>query len=378
MADLGAEVIKIEEPDLGDNSRRYGPFLNDTPHPERSGLFLFLNANKLGITLNLKTITGRKIFNQLLAQADALVENYPPRVVEDLELDYSHLREINRGIILTSITPFGHTGPYKDYKAYEINCSAAGGVSRGIGYPDREPLTMPMSQGAYQAGISAAVGTLCALLARKVIGEGQHVDVSEVEVWTNLNTGAHLLTYIYRGVTGTRRGRHGSFFYYPHSILPCKNGQIFLIAPQIEQWTRFIDLMGTPEWSMNPRYRNRRAMGGEYPDEVDNLIIPWLKEHTKEELFSLCRKNRIPLAPLRTVDGLVEDPHLKAREFFVEVDHQETGMLKYPGAPFKLSKTPWAIEHSAPLLGEHNEEIFVKRLGYSKDDLVRLRGQGII
>ena len=119
-------------------------------------------------------------------------------------------------------------------------------------------------------------------------------------------------------------------------------------------------------------------MGTEYPEEVDNLIIPWLKERTKEELFLLFRRDHIPSAPIRTIDELVEDPQLKAREFFVEADHKEAGMLKYPGAPFKLSKTPWAIEHSAPLLGEHNEEVFVKRLGYSMEELVRLRRAGII
>jgi len=378
MADLGAEVIKIEEPGFGDEARRYGPFPNDIPHPEKSGLFLALNTNKLGVTLNVKTPTGRQILEKLLTQADIFVENYPPKVIRDLGLDYDHLKEINSKIVMTSITPFGQTGPYRDFKAYEINCSAAGGVSVGIGQPDREPLVMPASQGAYLAGISAAVGTLFALFAREAIGEGQLVDVSEVEVWTNVVTGLAVITYIYRGVTGIRQGRRTGYAYFPSGTYPCKDGYMCLTAPQQAQWERFLELMGKPEWAKNPRYTSRRRMNEEIADECDNLIMPWLMERTKEEIFSLCRKNRIPFAPLRAINELFEDPQFRARDFFVEVDHKETGTLKYPGAPFKLSKTPWAIERAAPLLGEHNEDIFVKRLGYSKEELATLRRAGVI
>ncbi len=378
LADLGAEVIKIEVPGVGDEARQYGPFLNDIPNPEKSGLFLYLNTDKLGITLNVDTPTGREILKKLLVNADVFVENFPPQITEALELDYNHLSKINNKLIVTSVTPFGQTGHYKDYKAYEINNDAAGGISIGIGLPEREPLVMPMSQGAFLSGISGAVGTLSALLARDKTGEGQHVDVSEVESWCNLVTGLIIITYIYQGVTGIRQGRRTGYGSYPSGTFPCKDGYMCLLAPQQAQWERFLSLMGYPEWAKNPKYNNRRRMTEELADECDKLIMPWLKERTKEEIFSLCRENHLPFAPIRTIDELLVDPQLKEREFFVDVPHKEAGTLKYPGAPFKMSRTPWAIEKAAPLLGEHNEEIFVNRLGYSKEQLVNLRKSGII
>ncbi|MBN2077266.1 MAG: CoA transferase [Dehalococcoidales bacterium] len=378
MADLGAEVIKIEEPGFGDEARQHGPFLNNVANPETSGLFLALNTNKMGITLNLKTPTGRQIFEKLIEQADIFVENYPPQEVKDSGLDYDHLKEINSQIIMTSITPFGQMGPYKDYKAYDINTSAAGGVSVGIGEPDREPLVMPASQGAYLAGISAAVGSLFALLGRELVGEGQLVDVSEAEVWANVVTGLSIITYIYRGVTGIRQGTRTGYAYYPSGTFACKDGYMCLTAPQQAQWERFLELMGKPEWAKDPRYTSRRRMNEDIADECDKLIKPWLMDRTKDEIFALCREKRIPFAPLRTVDELLKDPQLIAREFFVEVDRKETGTIKYPGAPFKMSKTPWAVEHAAPLLGEHNEEVYVNRLGYTKEELTTLRRTGVI
>ena len=378
MADLGAEVIKVEKPFIGDEARRYGPFKDDKPDPESSALFLALNTNKLGITLDPEVPTGRKIFHQLVEQSDILVENHPPALTRKLQLDYDHLKDINPRLIVASITPFGQTGPYADYKAYEINCSAAGGVSVGIGQPGREPLEMPMWQGAYLAGISAAVGSLFALLARDLIGEGQLVDVSEVEAWTNVVTGLAVITYLYRGVTGVRQGRRTGYAYFPSGTYPCKDGYMGLVAPQQAQWERFLEVMGKPDWSKDPRYTSRRRMTEELADECDNLIMPWLKQRTKDEIFSLCRENKIPFAPLRTIDELLKDPQLDARSFFVDVDRKETGRIKYPGAPFKLSRTPWAIEQGAPRLGEHNEDVFVRRLGFSKEQLVTLRQSGVI
>ena len=378
LAGLGAEVIKIEPPDIGDPARSYGPFPDDMPHPERSGLFLLLNTDKLGITLNLASLTGRKILKRLLQKTDIFVTNMPPLLARERTLDWARLEQLNSQLIAVSITPFGCTGPYKDYKAYHINCCAAGGVSVGIGDPKREPLTMPLSQGGYQAGAAAAGAGLVALLARKKLGLGQHIDISETEVWANLHAGQHMLTYIYQGIAGIRQGSHGGYFNYPCGTLPCKDGHIALIAPQIEQWVRFVDVLGNPEWTNNPKYRNRRAMLEEYPDEVDALLKPWFEERTKEEIFSLCRGKRIPFCPEYTSEDLVGHPHYQARESFVEIDHPQAGKLKYPAPPYRLSKSPSAVEHHSPLLGQHNEEVFCKRLGYSREELTELRREGVI
>jgi CoA:oxalate CoA-transferase len=378
LAGLGAEVIKIEKPGIGDESRSHGPFPDDIPDYEKSGLFLFLNTNKLGITVNLETITGKNIFKQLIGNADILVENNAPEMIQNLGIGYPELQKINPKLIMASITPFGQTGPYKDYKAYDINSCGSGGMSVGVGEPDREPLTMPLSQGGYQAGVSAAIGILGALFTRKKIGEGQHIDVSEVEVWATLHMIQSSQTFLYRGITGIRRGIHAGFFLYPGTILPCKDGFINLTAPQLEQWIRFLKLMGNPAWTENPRYRNRRAMHEEYPDETDTLLKPWFKEHTQEEIFQLCQQNRIPFSPIYNIGELVNHPHLRERNFFVEVDHPRAGKLPYPIGPCRFSKTNWGYESAAPLLGQDNEEVIGRRLGYSNEEMTNLRRSGVI
>ena len=378
LADFGAEVIKVEDPAGGDESRRYGPFPNDIPHPEKSGLFLWLNANKKGITLNIRSVLGQKILRRLLKETDIFVQNFPPATARELGLDYETLKQVNPQLIVTSITPFGQTGPYKDYKAYEINCCGAGGVSVASGEPVREPIALPIAAGEYQAGVSAAAATLVAVLGRDNVVHGQHIDISEIEVLADNHVSQHLINYIYRGIGGIRRGHVGGYFTYPNSCLPCKDGYTCLIAPQVAQWVRFVELIGNPEWSKNPRYRNRRAMLEEYPDEADALLLPWLKEHTKEEIFSLCREHHIPFAPEQTMDEVVNDAQLEARGFFFDLNHPEAGMLKYPGAGYELSQTPPEMEQPAPLLGKHNREIFCGRQGYSEEELVKLQEYGII
>jgi len=236
MADLGAEVIKIEDPASGgDPARRQGPFPDDIPHVEKSGLFLWLNSNKLGVTLNLASRLGQKILKKMLRQADVLVHNLSPDRAEKLGLNYATINGVNHGIIVTSITAFGQDGPYRNFKAYAFNCSAAGGTSVATGEPHREPLTLPLSLGAYQAGVSAAGAAMAAILLRNKSGKGCHVDISEVEVLASNHVGTHLLSYIYRGVGGIRKGHHGGYFYYPCTCLPCKHGYVCLLAPQVEQ-----------------------------------------------------------------------------------------------------------------------------------------------
>lgn len=378
MADYGAEVIKIEEPLVGDEARHHGPFLHDIPHPERSGLFLYLNTNKLGITLNVKSATGKEIFKRLVKDADILVENNPPKVVEELGLDYATLSKINPRLVMTSITAYGQTGPYRDYKAYDLNCSAAGGLSCGIGHPGRAPLVLPLSQCDCQGALGGACASLLAIVARDVTGRGQHADVSEAEVAATLQVGTYVPQYIFYGVVGVRTGHRGGLGRYPTGILPCKDGYVCITAPRVDQWIRFTELMGSPEWTKNPRYRDRRAMQEEYPDEADALLAPWLMSHTKADIFDSGQAMRIPLTPVNTIAEVVNDSQLNTRGFFVEFDRAEVGTLKYPGAPYKMSKTPWQIQRPAPLLGEHNEEIYCGRLGYTREELARLRRAGVI
>ena len=377
MAGLGAEVIKIEKTGIGDKARYYGPFPNDLPHPERSGLFLYLNANKMGITLDLDMHQGKEIFKRLIKTADVFVENNAPGCMKELGLAYDSLTEINPGLVMVSITPFGQTGPYRDYKAYHINSCGVGGMSVGIGDPKREPLTMPLSQGGYQAGGSASVAIMAALLARRKVGRGQYIDISEVEVWATVHAGQNVLTYPFRGVNGIRRGIHGGRT-YPNEIFQCKDGYVILITPQLEQWKRFVEVLGTPEWSKSPKYKDRKAIAEQNADEVNALILPWMMSHTKEEILKICQEKRIPCVPIYDINEVINQPQIKTMDFFVELDHSEAGKLKYPKGSCTFEKTDWEWYQAAPLLGEHNEYVLCDHLGYSKEELAAMQKSGVV
>jgi len=377
---VGAEVIKVEEPS-GDEARDYGPFPHNIPHSERSGLFLYLNANKKGITLNLQTKTGKELFLRLIEKADVLVENYPPPQAEGLGLRYEALKGINPRIIVASITPYGIGGPYKGWKGYAINTAAGGGMSLTIGEPHREPLNPPLSLSHYQSGVVAATAVMSALIAREEIGEGQQIEVSEMEVWACLHTGYNVTGYVYHGRKRIRSG-HRTPAAYPYTILPCKDGYFSLIAIQGFQWKRFLELMGggrVPDWYENdPKFKDRFEAGRKYADELDAKVCEWLSLYTKEELFKLCRERKIPFTPVRTIKEVAECPHLRERGYFVQAGHKEAGTLTYPGPPFRLYKTPASLEKTAPLLGEHNREIYCHLLGLKEEELSQLRRAGVI
>lgn len=381
LADMGADVIKIEKPGTGDESRQRGPYSNHTPHPEKSGLFLYLNANKLGITLNMETATGKKILKDFIKTADIFIEDHPPATMVEMGLDYPNIKKTNPGIIMVSITPFGQAGPYSNYKGYDINASAVGGQSVCAGEMGREPLTPPLCLGHYQSGAAGASAAMAALFSREFDDKGQQVDISEAQVWATLHTGNQESAFIMHGMKRMRWG-HRTPGVYPYTILPCKDGFMSMIAIQGYQWKRFLELIGdgeVPEWYTNePRYQDRRELSLKYADEMDGLLAPWLMSHTKDEIYKLCLEKRVPFSPVRNMAEVVNDEHLEAREYFVEIDHPAAGTLKYPGAPGKFSETPWRLDSPAPLLGQHNEEIYCKRLGYSKEDLEEFRTGGVI
>lgn len=384
LSNLGAEVIKVERPRVGDRSRSVGPFPNDTPDPEKSGLFLYLNANKLGITLNTKTETGLALFKELVKSVDILVENHPPQEMADLGLDYSSLKRINPHLIMTSITPFGQSGPYRDYKAYDINSQAAGGLAYITGDPEREPLLTPWGQAGYQAALNAAVGTLSALYWREATGLGQHVDISVQECIASV-LGDVISFYSYMGTVKPRRTTPLDFAgvtVWPVDIYECKDGYVSICILEPHQWRGFVDLIGNPEWASDPKLEDRRIFlerseEQEVPD-LGPLIKETLKSYTVDQLFHEGQRRRIPITPVHSAQDLFNFPQLNERGFFVQIEHPKVGRLTYPGAPFKLSETPWSLERPAPLLGEHNEEILSHRLGYPKMDLVKMAEAGII
>lgn len=377
MADLGAEVIKIEEPGVGDEARSRGPFAQDTPGLERSGLFAYLNTNKLSITLNPRTFLGKKIFKELVKGSDILVENQPPSLMEELGITYETLEKINPRLIMTSITPFGQTGPHRDYKAYELNTYNGCGYGYVSTACITEPVMPPVKAGGRQsefgAAQSASVATMCAVYVRDQIDAGQHIDISIQEIMA----GQYESIVEHWTLAENEMGGLTDPIIQPITPLECKDGWIFLMCVEDDQFDRMVEIMGNPEWAENELFEDR-FLRADYADALVPLLTEWTMQYTKDEVFKMCQEARVPVGPAYSSEEVVNSEHLNERNYFMEMDHPEMGRAKYPGAPYRLSVTPWQIERHAPSLGEHNEEIFCHRLGYSKDDLVRMRQAGII
>ena len=377
LADYGAEVIKIERPGMGDGARRLGPFPGDEPHPEKSGLFLHLNTNKKGVTLNLKTSTGLKIFKELVANVDILVESYAPRVMPSLGLDYATLERINPRLVKTSISNFGQTGPYRDYRATEIVLFAMGPHMITDGEPDQAPLRYPGFKSQYLAGTHAATATMGALFGSESAGVGQEVDVSIMECLSSLPEGAgKLMGHAFSGAESTRYG-YRSEGMYPLGYYPCKDGVVHVFAFTPAQWPRVAQWLGMPELLEDPRFMDPLQRPAHHGD-FDVIFMDWLLDRTQEEVFLSAQEHRLPVAPVHRIDEVLQDPQFKARASFTGIEHPTAGSVLHPGVPFKLPEAPSQPQQPAPTLGQHNREIYCGRLGYRLEELVCLRGEGAI
>jgi crotonobetainyl-CoA:carnitine CoA-transferase CaiB-like acyl-CoA transferase len=376
MADLGADVIKIEPPG-GDHTRCQGPFYHDLPDPERSLCFWYFHANKRSITLNLETPDGQELFRKLVQTTDVLVETFPPGSLDRLGLGYAHLQKLHAGLVMTSITGFGSTGPYSTYRAPDIVGLAMGGLMYLCGEPDGPPVPPGGMQGYHLAALNGVAGTLIALWHREVTGIGQHVDVSMQAAVANTLETTHQ-TYDFNREIRARFGRRREAAAY---IVPCQDGYIALLCASKLGWPQLV------AWMQDEGYGSAVADARladdvyrfEHDDEVYAALQAFFAAKTKQEVYAEAQRRRLPLAPVNTARDLVESPQLQARGFFVAVEHPELGAtICYPGAPYALSETPWRIRRRPPLLGEHNEEIYVQELGLSRDDLSALRAGGIL
>ncbi|MCS7275909.1 MAG: CoA transferase [Dehalococcoidia bacterium] len=375
MADLGADVIKVEEPP-GDLARTRGPFPDGVPHPEKSGLFLYLNCNKRGVTIDLKRPEGQELLRRLVSQADVLVHNYPPPEMERRRLDYEWLAEANPRLVMTSITPFGLNGPYRDYKAHDITVMAAGGwawINGWPGHPEEPPLKAYGQQTEYQSGAAAAVATMGALLARQRDGRGQHVEVNAQAVVASFLE-MTFTAWPYMHVVSVRWGQRPI---QPIDFFRCKDGWIFVLCVEEHQWKAFVELMGNPEWAEWEIFKDRISRAQNY-DVLRPYLEDWISNWTVEELYRAANERRVPFAPASTMGDLLRSEHLRARGFFVTVDHPVAGRYEYPGAPYRHSLTPWELRTPAPTLGQHNDEVFRGLLGLSSSEIESLKASGVI
>jgi crotonobetainyl-CoA:carnitine CoA-transferase CaiB-like acyl-CoA transferase len=377
FADLGAEVIKIEPPE-GDRSRRLGPFPEDLPHAEKSGRFLHLNTGKRSVTLDVSVTSGQVVLKKLLAEADVLIESDGPDRMAEWGLAHADLAGQYPNLVYVSVTPFGCTGPYRDYQANHLIAMAMSSIMYNTGDPEREPLATGGEAAEYIAGIHAWIGALAALAHRDRSGEGQHVDVSLVEAAACADE-YNAAMYAYQGAIRRRYySRH--VFGYPMDIVPCRDGHIVLIPGAAGFPQRGLTaeggvspmalLLGDPELDQHPLFTSGQERMIRWR-EVDELLMSWLAEHPAREIVETAQALRMPFALVPSVKDLLDDPHLAARGFFTNVDHPATGTLPYPGPPFRMSETPPRIGRP-PLLGEHTDAL-LGELGYSAGDQRILR-----
>ncbi|MCH7706533.1 MAG: CoA transferase [Chloroflexi bacterium] len=372
LGDFGADVIKVEPPG-GESGRTMGPFFHDDPHPEKSLFFLLLNLNKRGTTLNLETTTGAKIFKELVLEADVVVETFQPGYLDSLGLGYEDLEKINPKIVLTSITGFGQTGPYSHFKSEEIVAYAMGSIMSISGTKEREPLKHGGFQAQYESGLNGALSTAFTLVMRDTIGEGQHVDVSIQEV-VNSTLVVNQPFYSWTGAVQGRRNPEGAMF---GNVMPCKDGYFISQAGGGATWDAIADFYGKEELK-DPKFAlpEQRTVNGA---EMDEIILDATKDRTMAEMFKTASEDyRMLFGIVQTPEDLANCPQLEARDFFEEVDHPVIGKIKVPFRLFNMSETPSRYRMPAPLLGQHNVEIYTELLSYSKEDLVKLRELDII
>jgi len=361
LADFGAEVLKIERPPDGDPARKQGPFLGDDPHPEKSLLFSHLNLNKKSITLDLKTAYGRETVKALVKDAQIVVENFSPGVMKRLGLDYDRLRKINPGLVMTSISNFGQTGPYRDFKASELIFAGLGHDMYSTGMPGRHPLKLGGNCLQYQAGHMAAVATIAAYWLQLNHGMGQYIDVSIQEVLaadTDHKT-TNLVAFAYSGMAmttmtvGRLDPRQIASDVTPTGVYPCKDGFV-RAAGGIAFWERFVRLF--PELAEKIQFPQGVLDLANKP-LVDALWYEWCANRTRQEIMEACQKVKYFCMAINTPMDAIQSPQFKERGFWVQVDHPVTGRQIYPGDPLHMERSSWEIRKPAPMLGEHNEEV---------------------
>jgi len=378
FADYGADVVKVEPRGRGDRSRTWGPFPGDARDAERSGLFFYLNTNKRGVTLDATTPDGRDLLLALLRDADAFIHGMRPRELRALGLDFDALAAINPRLVMISITPFGQTGPYSDWNAYDINAFhlTASGM-RYLGRPGEAPLEPGTFIADFYGAYAGAAWGLAAIIGRDAIGGGQHVDVSTAEVIAALFTGAQNIGgYAQDGVYETRSGV-GMRLGAPATIFPCKDGYVWMLALEPGQWKGLARAMGDPDWMQLEQFLDmyNRAQN---VDAMNPLIAEWTVQHTKQEIMDLCQSNGCPTTAIYTVDEVANHPHLAERGFMRDIAHASLGDVRTTGAPVRLPGSPGGPARPAPLLGEHNAEVFGALPGRDGDAVRRLQQAEVI
>tara|TARA_B100001059_G_scaffold91738_1_gene90634 strand:- start:8928 stop:11339 length:2412 start_codon:yes stop_codon:yes gene_type:complete len=356
LCDYGADVNLVET--AGGNELRHYTSRHGTEQA-KSGLFGYLHAGKTSVLVDdvgLDTVRG------LLSDADILVYGAPDIPNEAEHEFFKSLAQSHEALIAIHLSPYGLSGPYSEFAGCELTATALSGITQRIGAPDRQPLTLPLAQAAYQAGYAAACGAACGLIARLDSSKGQVVEVSETEALATVHAGYSVTRYQRAGIEEKRAGNRMAHLPYPQTVLPCADGFVALNTPEGRQWGRLLELMGSPAWGKDERYRSR--VKNSHPprvDELDEYFKAWLKDYSKEQFYTLCREHEIPSGPVRTVDEVGVDEQLRSRNFFNTIVFPDGNRVMVPGSGCKLSETPARRNLSVPLLGESSGYVASKK-----------------
>ncbi len=370
LADHGAEIIKIERPGIGDQSRTWGPIKNNY-----SAYYAFLNRNKKSISLDLGTSQGKEIFLKLAEDADVVCENFKVGTMEKLGLGYDVVKEINPRIVYASISGFGINGPMAKLPAYDIIAQAMSGLMTITGFPDNPPTKVGPSVGDNYTGTYLALGIMMALYHRELTGEGQRLDVSMVDTLFSILENA-VVQYT---VAGEIPGRNGNADpgIAPFDAFLAKDGMIVMGVGTNAMWKKLCNIMGRPDLFEDPRYLNNDARCRNYLPDLKDDVESFTRTKTKEELEVLLNEAGIPFGRIFTVAEAAKHPQLQAREMLIEVDDPVLGKIKIQGVPIKLHSTPGSVQQPAPMLGEHTTEILLQ-MGYSRDEIKNLHDRNIV
>ncbi len=352
MADLGATVVKVEPPE-GEPTRRRGPFIAGRTDVEASGLFAFLNAGKRSVTADLTQPAGRALLDGLAANAHVVLHNLPPREMARLGVDPERLAALNPLLVLLSITPFGQTGPYKDWLAEDLNLIHAGGwgwLCPGPGTDPKLPPIKPFGQHAMiQAAVHGAVSALGALFGALRTGVGEHIDFSAHEAVLTI-IGRNFMNWSYAGQSDSRLSRRA---YAPNGFFRCKDGHFYLVCIEEEQWQRLVELMGNPAWAQEPRFADK-LVRAEHEAELNGRLQAWIGQWNSADLFKTCQERRICASKVFACGELPAQEHLRSREFIRDLALDADGTVPVPGPPYRLQRPWWDLRAPAPRLGEAN------------------------
>ena len=382
LADYGADVIKLELPSAPDHSRDSGAFPGGAPHPEKSALYLHLNAGKRGITLDPSTDDGRRIFTELAAQSDVILESFRPGRMADWGIGYHDLREVRSDIVMTSVTPYGQSGPHKDYEYTELTIFASGGAMHREGLPDREPLRYGAEIAQYFSGTTAAAATMIALFGVTMHGEGEWIDISMQECFAgHPHQVGRRTPWIYGNEPDPRKpprlAAAGMREPYAVGSFRCKDGYVSFLPLGSRMWPQLARMIDRADLITDPRFSTPDDRT-ERREELEAIFQAWFDDHTRMEVFAAGQREMLPCAPIMETPEALENPHFRERSYFIDLIHPDAGALTYTGLPFRLSDNDVTPNTPAPRLGQHNAEIYADLLNITPSELVQLHAKGVV